>query len=188
MVVMADRTDDARLVERFNGGDQSAFTAIIERYSGDVSALANRLLGWPGDVDDVTQDIFLAAFLNLRKFRGDCSLRTWLFTITINKCRTHRYKRMLHLRRFSRAADRAPSTSHRPTDNSPMDSEKFSRVRRAVGALPAKYREPIVLRYLHELPTDQISRILDIKKNALHVRLSRARKLLKDELAELIEE
>lgn len=178
MVVMADSTDDARLVERFNGGDQSAFGTIIERYSADVSALANRLLGWPGDVDDVTQDIFLAAFLNLGKFRGDCSLRTWLFTITINKCRTHRYKRMLRLRRFPRAADRAPSASHRAADASPMDSEKFSRVRRAVAALPAKFREPIVLRYLHELETEQISRILGIRKNTLHVRLNRARKLL----------
>jgi RNA polymerase sigma-70 factor (ECF subfamily) len=69
-----------------------------------------------------------------------------------------------------------------------MDSETFERVRRAVQALPAKYREPVVLRYLQELGTDQISRILGISKNALQVRLNRARARLREDLAELTKE
>ena len=68
-----------------------------------------------------------------------------------------------------------------------MDADEFKRVRRAVAALPAKYREPVVLRYLQELGTDEISRILGISKNTLHVRLSRARKRLETDLAELTE-
>jgi len=66
-----------------------------------------------------------------------------------------------------------------------MDSETFNRVRRAIRALPVKYREPVVLRYLQELPTDQISRILGISKNSLQVRLNRARERLREDLAEL---
>jgi RNA polymerase sigma-70 factor (ECF subfamily) len=69
-----------------------------------------------------------------------------------------------------------------------METEAFERIRSAVEALPAKYREPVVLRYLQELPTDQISRILGISKNALQVRLNRARARLKLNLAELTEE
>ncbi len=69
-----------------------------------------------------------------------------------------------------------------------MDSETFDRVRRAIQALPAKYREPVVLRYLQELPTDQISRILSISKNTLQVRLNRARARLREDLAELTKE
>jgi RNA polymerase sigma-70 factor (ECF subfamily) len=68
-----------------------------------------------------------------------------------------------------------------------MNTEDFKHVRRAVAALPAKYREPVVLRYLQELGTDEISRILGISKNTLNVRLSRARKRLEPDLAKLIE-
>ena len=68
-----------------------------------------------------------------------------------------------------------------------MDAEAFTHVRCAIVDLPAKYREPIVLRYLQELPTEDIVRILGISRSALHVRLSRARERLRQELTELIE-
>ena len=88
--VMAETINDELLVEQFSQGKESAFESIVELHSADVAALANRLLGWPGDVEDITQDVFLAAFLGLKKFRRDCSLKTWLFTITINKCRSYK--------------------------------------------------------------------------------------------------
>ncbi|MEJ2705716.1 MAG: RNA polymerase sigma factor [Sedimentisphaerales bacterium] len=173
---MAETTEDERLVGQFNRGDESAFDEIVERYAADVAALANRLLGWPGDVEDVTQDVFLAAFVGLKNFRCDCGLKTWLFTITINKCRNYRHKRKL------RRLQAVPTKGHPP-----RDVEDFQRVRRAVARLPAKYREPVVLRYLEELTTEEIARILGVSTNALHVRLSRARERLRQELAELID-
>jgi RNA polymerase sigma factor (sigma-70 family) len=188
MMVMAETIDDAHLVEQFNRGDKSVFDRIVEQYSADIAALANRLLGWPGEVEDVTQDIFLAAFLGLKKFRCDCSLKTWLFIITINKCRSYRYKRMLRMRQISYSVGNAALFSAHTADKTPMDSETYDRVRRTIAALPAKYREPVVLRYLQELSTDEISRILGISKNALQVRLNRARARLREDLAELIKE
>ena len=68
-----------------------------------------------------------------------------------------------------------------------MGEEDFNRVRRSVAALPAKYREAVVLTYLQGLEADEIGRMLGISKNALHVRLSRARDRLREELQELIE-
>ncbi len=182
---MAEKIDDELLVEQFRRGDESAFERIVKQYSADVATLANRLLGWPGDVEDVTQDIFLAAFLGLNKFRCECSLKSWLFTITINKCRTNRYKRWLRLRRSLQEIDKVTISSI-GTEKC-MDADEFVQVRRAVAALPAKYCEPVVLRYLQELGTDEISRILDISKNTLNVRLSRARKRLRDDLAKFFE-
>ena len=187
MVVMTERVDYELLVRQFNRGDESAFDTIVEQYSAEIALLANRLLGWPGDVEDVTQDTFLAAFLGLKKFRCECSLKTWLFTITINKCRTHRYKQMLRLRRFSQAAKEASATLHRSADDASMDNETFEHVRRTVKAMPPKYREVVVLKYLEALPTDQVAQILGITKNALQVRLNRARKHLKDNLGDLME-
>lgn len=184
---MAETVDDEHLVKQFNRGDNSAFDRIVGQYSADVAVLVNRLLGWPGDVEDVTQDVFLSAFLGLKKFRCECSLRTWLFTIAINKCRSHRYKRMLRPRVFSRREDELSYARLYDEGKTLMDKEVFERVRRAVRALPPRCREPVVLRYLHELPTDQICRILGLSSNALHVRLHRARQLLKRDLADLME-
>ncbi len=185
---MAEISDDEVLVGRFNQGDVSVFDRIVQQHTAEIAVLANRLLGWPGDVEDITQDIFLAAYLGLRKFRCDCSLRSWLFTITINKCRSYRCKRMRQLKSFSRVADRSAFTRDRAADKTSMDSETFERVRRAIAALPPKYREPVVLRYLQELSTGEISRILGISENTLQVRLTRARKHLRRYLAELMEQ
>ncbi|MHC4574680.1 MAG: RNA polymerase sigma factor [Planctomycetota bacterium] len=181
--VYSDKAD-ASLVERFNHGDDSAFDRIVETYSSEVAALANRLLGWPEDTEDVVQNIFLAAFVGLKKFRCECSLKTWLFTITINECRNYRYRQMLRLRLFSRASDEASQAA----DNTVTERETFEQVRRAVRALPAKYREPVVLKYLQQLASDEIVRILGISQGTLHVRLNRARKRLKEHLAEFMEE
>ncbi len=183
---MAETIEDELLVEKFSRGDESAFDRIVERYSTDVGILANRLLGWPGEVEDVCQEVFLAAYLGLKKFRCDYSLKSWLFTITINKCRSHRRRRLLRLRTSSRAAVK-DKVSKRSAGDNPVDTEAFSRVRNAVAALPAKYREPVVLKYLEELDTDEIARVLDMSQNALHVRLSRARERLRHELKKLIE-
>ena len=175
------------LVEKFIQGDDSAFDRIVQQNRTEVAALANRLLGWPGDVEDVVQNIFLAAFVGLKKFRGRSSLKTWLFTITINECRNYRYRQMLRLRLFSRASEKA-SHSSAAADVTATKRESFEKVRRAVKALPAKYREPVVLKYLQQLASDEIARILGISAGTLQVRLSRARKKLKETLAGLVEE
>jgi len=93
---------------------------------------------------------------------------------------------MLYLRFFSRAAAKASAAPSSAADGTQIDDETFGRVRRAIKALPLKYREPVVLRYLQELSTDEIARILSISKNTLQVRLSRARERLKQDLADLI--
>jgi RNA polymerase sigma-70 factor (ECF subfamily) len=183
---MTRTSNDRLLVEQFKQGDIAAFERIVSEFSAEIAVLANRLLGWPGEVEDVVQDVFLAAFVGLKKFRGDCGLKTWLFTITINKCRTYRYRRILHLRQISATDDKVPLSDDSASD-SLLNSELFVHIRRAVRALPSKYREPIVLTYLQELPTDQICEILGISENALKVRLNRARNRLKVQLAELME-
>ncbi|MGE5296516.1 MAG: RNA polymerase sigma factor [Solirubrobacterales bacterium] len=185
---MAETSTESDLALRFRQGDDSAFDRIVERHGAEVAALANRLLGWPGDVDDVVQEVFIAAFLGIRKFRGDCSLRTWLFTITVNKCRSWRFR----LRRPSSLARlgyiEAIAGLDRSSDKTAMDQETFARVRRAVQRLPQKYREVIVLKYLQGLETNEACGLLGVTVNAMQVRLNRARARLKEQLGDLFEE
>jgi RNA polymerase sigma-70 factor (ECF subfamily) len=188
MAAMAKMTEEQILVERFCRGENSAFDRIVERYAADIAALANRLLGWPQDVDDVVQDVFVAAFRGLRDFRGDCRLRTWLFTITVNRCRHYRRRYLRHAR-ATRSDEATPSVGlSNDAQLVAIDTERFARVRQAVRALPVKYREVVVLRYLQGLETPEICRLLKITTNALNVRLNRARERLRYDLSELIEE
>lgn len=179
----SDNADDARLVEQFKCGDGSAFDRIVSEHAADVQALAGRLLGWDGDVEDVVQEVFLAAFVGLKRFKGASSLRTWLYSITINKCRSHRHRRRVRLRVFSGPnkdeADSAASES--------MTKDDFDRVRAAVRSLPVKYREVVVLKYLQELSTEKIREILGVSDNVVYVRLNRARAMLKDKLSNLMD-
>ena len=187
MAAMAQRTEELDLVARFRRGDDSAFDRIVERHSADVAALANRLLGWPREVDDVVQEVFVAAFLGLRKFRGECRLRTWLFTITVNECRSFRH-RLRRRRPLAIVAETEIAGLGPGSDEAAMDEETHARVRRAVQTLPQKYREVMVLRYLQGLETQEICELLGITVNAMQVRLNRARKRLKEQLGDLLEE
>ena len=161
--------------------------SIVREHSADVALLANRLLGWPGDVDDVVQDVFLAAFTGLKNFRCECDVKTWLFTITINKCRTCKYKKILTLKFLGKFAGGLESASSDTADKQ-IDDETFECVRKAVKSLPAKYREAVVLKYLQEMKTADIMQVLKISENTLNVRLSRARDLLGKKLADLTRE
>ncbi len=187
MSAMATVSEEQALVAGFRRGDDSAFDRIVERHSAEVAALANRLLGWPGDVDDIVQDVFVAAFLGLKQFRGECRLRTWLFTITVNKCRSHRLRRLRRIRPASIEAEAMVSPDGR-SDQAAMDAETFARVRRAVQALPQKYREAIVLRYLEGLEMSEISKLLGVRVNAMQVRLNRAKKQLRERLGDLVKD
>jgi len=181
---MAERIRDEILIEPISRNYEVTFEELVERYSGDIALLANRLLGWPGEVEDITQDVFLAAFVGMNKFRNDCDIKTWLFTITINKCRTFRYKQSLFKRKLF---ERDKPDSAAAADKKMTDNEKFVKVRNAVKTLPSKYREVVVLRYLEELENQEVSKILGISSNTLHVRLNRARERLKNVLQEIEE-
>lgn len=188
MSAMAKVTEEQALVERFRRGEDSAFDRIVEQHSAEIAALANRLLGWPGDVDDVVQEVFIAVFLGLKRFRGECRLRTWLFTITVNKCRRHRFHRLCRLRPVAIENVQELESRDRSGDQAAMDREIFARVRRAVLALPQKHREIVALRYLQGLETEEICQLLGITANAMQVRLNRARQRLKEQLGDLFEE
>lgn len=188
MSAMAKVTEEQALVERFRRGDDSAFDRIVEQHAAEVAALANRLLGWPGDVDDIVQEVFVAALVGLKRFRGASSLRTWLFTITINKCRRHRFRLFRRLRTVTLEKADVVESRDRGGDKAAMDQEVFAGVRRAVQTLPQKYREVLALKYLQGLEAEEICELLGITANVLQVRLNRARKRLKEQLGDLLEE
>jgi len=181
-------TDDAVLLRHVAEGDERALEVLIDRYEEMVSRLAYRLLGWSDGVEDVVQDVFLAAYVALGKFRAEARLSTWLAAITVNQCRSHRRRRALRRKFFAKARlreDRPGETS--PSDQPTIDKETSAQVRAAVDSLPRKYREVIVLRYLEELPIVEVSEVLGLSRGTVDVRLHRARQHLAQQLEGLME-
>jgi len=178
--------EDEILVKRFTGGDRSAFDEIVSRHQVCVAQLVHRLLGWPNDVDDVVQNVFTSAYTGLKRFRGRSTLATWLTRIAINACRTHRRRQLLRLSALQDARARENGRSRRSAEDRAEADETLDRVRRAVRALPNRYREVIVLRYMEDLAPGEISNLLGISRNTVAVRLTRARARLKRKLAGLI--
>lgn len=171
--------DLAALADRFTRGEPGAFEAVVERHHARVHRLAYRLLGWSGDADDVVQDVFLAALSNAGNFRRAADLGTWLTTITLNKCRTHRRGLVSRLRMAARWAALRTLGEAPPADAEPAADDAFDRVRSALQKLKPREREVIVLHYLEETPVDRIATVLGLTRGAVEVRLHRARTRLR---------
>jgi len=178
--------DDEFLLRRFAAGETAAFDEILARHHTDVARLVHRLLGWPGEVEDVVQEIFLRAFENLHKLNSHSSLSAWLYTIAVNRCRSHLRKQFLWRKMLGRGV---PGASH-AAEGLAEDAQQRAIVRetsqevcRAVQDLPARYREAAVLHYLEGLSIERTSQVLGVTRNAVQVRLYRARARLRKALA-----
>jgi RNA polymerase sigma-70 factor (ECF subfamily) len=187
--VRREDDEDALLVGRFLRGDGAAFDQLVRAHQDRVARLAYRLLGWSGEVDDVVQEVFLAVFRNVSRFRGDCRVSTWLTTITVNKCRSARRRRFVRLAFLRRLSDEPrAAASSRPAAEEGGAAAAIDRVRIAVQALPARYREAVVLRYLEGMSIAEVGSALGISESATRVLLHRARARLKDRLSDLVED
>jgi RNA polymerase sigma factor (sigma-70 family) len=172
--------DAADRAARSRVGQPASFDQIVADHQERITRLVTRLLGSSDEVGDVVQEVFLSVLTNLDSFRGESRLSTWLTAIAVNQCRSHQRRRMLRMRNLWQLA----KTLAAPPRRQPADSAEVPReVRRAVGRLPARYREPIVLHYFEELPADEIGQVLGISANAVEVRLTRARRKLREMLS-----
>lgn len=183
------RAADANgLLATLRAKDPAAFAALVAQHQARVAGLAYRVLGWPQDVEDVVQEVFVAALRSLPKFRGQCTMETWLYRITLNSCRSFRRKRVGWLRAIRPWREAATRHGCPSADLATPDREVCEQVRRAVRTLPTRYREVVVLRYLEDLPVAEISEVLGVSRSAVEVRLSRARQRLRGSLAGLMED
>lgn len=165
-------------------GDRDAFDALVEATYADTYTLAHRLTGNDDDARDVVQDAYLRAFRGLRRFRGEAQFTTWLYRITANCASTHLGRRSRH--RHVELHDELDVVDPRPAHDPIGRMEQHdlrARVRDAVQALPPKLRAVVVLRDIYDLSHDAIATELGISVSAAKVRLHRARRALRADVA-----
>src|SRR5207245_6430208 len=139
-------TNDEQMVERALSGDPEAFGEIVRRWERRIFALAFGMLGREEDARDATQETFLSAFRNLRNFRGEARVSSWLHRIAVNQCITR--QRRAKVRGETALEDEAEKNAAvfaLPADVSPARTaetiERSQAVRRAVCSLPPDSRQ-----------------------------------------------
>jgi RNA polymerase sigma-70 factor (ECF subfamily) len=181
----ADASTDLDLIARWKAGDQRAATALVERHA-DAIARFVASVGARGDVDDLVQDTFVRAFGSLDSFRGESSLRTWLFTIAR---RLLLDQRRAERRRGGGAAmqvevhDADVVTEHDALDEVVAD-ETERRMREAVGRLSVTQREVFTLRVAEGLSYREIAEAVDTTEGAARVHYHNAMRAIKEFLDE----
>jgi len=171
--------------DRTPAANSDAFEQLVADHYVSIRRLVFRLLGWRDGVEDVVQEVFLAAFASWRRLRRETSAEFWLKRIAVNKCRS-RLRREALRARWLRWVERGPPDEPKTTDEDCLaGKERAERVRRAINALPSTYREVTLLFYLEEMTVDQIAQLTGVRRNAVEVRLYRARRQLAEQLADL---
>jgi RNA polymerase sigma-70 factor (ECF subfamily) len=169
-------TSDEQIVERALTGDADAFGEIVHRWERRIFALAFGMLGREEDARDATQETFLAAFRNLREFRGEAKVSSWLHRIAVNQCITR--QRRSKVRKEDALEDeveRHASQFATPLERSPAwvaeGRESCEAVRRAVQSLPLELRQVVVMKEFEELTFREISDALDLPLSTVKSRL-----------------
>ena len=193
---MRDSRED-NLLERLKAGDDRALADVAETYGSKIYQLAFRYLRNKEDAEEVTQDVLFKVYRKVGAFRGDAALSSWIYRITFNaamsRLRTAKYQRLQdEQRQTSSGESDQPVAPARPelADWSDMADEHVfrtqlrRRVLRAILALPAIYRAPVIMRDIQGMSTEEASAVLRVKDQTLKSRLHRGRLILRKQLAD----
>ena len=181
----ASASDDQTDVERVLAGNVSAFEGIVRRWQTPLVNLAYRFCHDRGRSEDMAQEAFLRAYRGLAQWRKDAVFSTWLFALATNLYRSE--LRRIPARTVS-LEDIAEPPDARPADRGQEDTayDRDLAVRRAVFALPAKYREALTLFYFHDMDVATASRSLGLPEGTVKARLFRGREILRSKLPQLL--
>jgi len=189
---MGTATSDEQIVERALTGDAEAFGEIVQRWERRIFVLSFGMLGREEDARDATQETFLAAFRNLRAFRGEAKVSSWLHRIAVNQCITRqrrakvRSESALETEEEKNAASFAAPTRYSPARVA-EGRETSAAVRLAVNSLPVELRQVVVMKEFEELTFKEIADALDLPLSTVKSRLYTALKQLQMRLEKFSE-
>ena len=178
--------NEYEIVALAKNGDHNAFEQIVTTYEKKVYNMALRYTGDPEDALDICQEVFLRVYRFLPKYRGESTLSTWIYRITMNVChdtagnKTNIYELSL---------DSGPGDDEQTTEIADLryDPEKeFEKkhtrqlVQQAISMLDSDHRDVIIMRDINGLSYDEISNVLNISTGTVKSRISRAREKLKN--------
>jgi RNA polymerase sigma-70 factor (ECF subfamily) len=184
--------DDQRLIESLRSGCERAYEELLARFQQPVYSLAVRLLDNPSEASDVVQEVFLKVFRNIDHFRGQSTLKTWIYRITVNEAHNARRWFFRHRRReVELDTDPQETRNWRETirdgGRSPFDvafeNERVGMIEAALERINPSFRDAVVLRDIVDLSYDEIADVLGVSLGTVKSRILRGREALREQLA-----
>jgi len=180
------RTEDGYIINKCLNGEKEAFGFLVDKYRESIYAFAYTRLRNSHDAEDITQEVFLKAFKNLRTLRQWDNFLAWLYAITSNLCKNF-------LRSQSNRPDREFIAEQDAglfdylSMNFYQEQQAYEALYEVLDSMPEIYREVLTLYYLGRMSTEEIARFLGASPAAIRQRLNRARMLLKEEMLEMMD-
>jgi RNA polymerase sigma-70 factor, ECF subfamily len=168
--------DEAYLFEM---DKKMAVKVLMKEYGEEIKRLIYTYTkNWSSAVD-LSQDVFVSVYLHLEKFERKSSVRSWIYSIAINRCKD--YLKSWHYRNMQ-LLEKLPlgkgSSTETPEHHLLMEDESREMMQR-IFSLPIKYRELIILYYYKELSVKEISELLNLSESVIKTRLHRGREKLR---------
>lgn len=187
---------EAALVEELKAGSERAFTQLIAQYHQPIYSVIARSLQDPADASDITQEVFIKVFRNIRSFHGEASLRTWIYRIALHEASNQRRWWSRHKRQ--EITMETPCSGHESDfegeplslgstladeHDSPFDhaaqAEVRERVEAALREVPEAFRTVVILREIEGFAYEEIAEILGVNLGTVKSRLTRGRAALR---------
>ena len=176
--------DDYSIIRQFVDGDKSAFQILVKRHKEKVRNIIYITMNNSALVDDIAQDVFITVYRNLKHFRFESQFTTWLYRITVNRCKD--YLRKMNVRKIFFPIEEGSELSEYPT---PVENNDISRiVMDAISKLPVKLRMPLILKDIEGFSYQEISESLNCEMGTVKSRIFRGREKLKEILQPLEKE
>jgi RNA polymerase sigma-70 factor (ECF subfamily) len=180
------------LVRSLQECSEWAYEELLARFQQPVYALALRLLSDPSEAADVVQEVFLKVFRNIGSFRGQSSLKTWVYRITVNEAHNTRrwfFRHRRHEADMETGAEETrdwketiPDRSRSPFDVA-VDREQHVMIEAALQRINPIFREAVVLRDIADMRYEEIAEVLGVTLGTVKSRILRGREALRAELA-----
>ncbi len=180
------KSDDS-LIILFQNGERDVFRFLVERYQEKVRNIVFSIFNDSDLVDDISQEVFIKVFQALQNFRFESSFYTWIYRITVNKCRDELRKKKV--KRFFSFASFEKTTNLKIENMATTtfdDENMMGVIEETLKKLPEKFRMPIILKDIDGLSYDEIAEVLDCQVGTVKSRLSRGRSMLKELLMPIL--
>ena len=178
--------DDEQVVAQVVAGQTALFEVLMRRHNERVYRAARAIVRDEAEAEDVMQQAYVNAYAHLRQFDGRAAFSTWLTRIAVNEALTRARTRGRY-QSFDAGDDGmeniVPLRSHEDPERQTSNGELRTLLESAIDALPDGHREVFVLRQVEGLSTEEAADCLAISEDAVKTRLTRARRMLRDDLA-----
>jgi RNA polymerase sigma-70 factor, ECF subfamily len=191
---IALRAEEASIVAELKDGSEEAYAWLIARYHQPIYSLVYRILTDPADAADTTQEVFLKVYRGMKRFNGECSLKTWIYRIAIHEASNQRRWWFRHKSKETSMESHVDEEGNSfglcdtlvDRGESPLDTFAHEEVRARVEAelkqVSEPYRTTVVLRDIEGLSYEEIADVLEISLGTVKSRLIRGRDALKKRL------